>query len=201
MAERTDKWAPNLQSSWVRRRRVQDGDILAVLTCHPAALSTLEGAPSADQHNHRHETLAVAIPRGNYMPVFDWRRPGSSPAHPIVAVGGPVSGMLSSSVGDSAIVPTSLPSLPGDTSWGLQSSKPRWPWVIAAITLRGHALDGMDFVYRHEVAGRKAPTYGYGVLVRFARGNQTDIVLPDESISMMEDPPEASEATQRLSRS
>ena len=130
------------------------------------------------------ETLAVTVPRGGYMPVFNWRRPDTS-LHP-AELDRSEAAMLSAHEGPTAL--TSFASVPVHTSHGPETAIRRWPWITATITLAIVCVGLLWALLRSTKSpdARNAPTV-MAFWSDFARGNQTDIVLPDESISVMED--------------
>ncbi|HSU18228.1 MAG TPA: hypothetical protein VLI45_00665 [Acidobacteriaceae bacterium] len=126
------------------------------------------------------ESLVVAIPRGSYMPVFSWRA---------AEVHQPPAASL-------AVIPpeTVTPFLPGehppDKAAELPSANTAAPsgWMIstAILALACTGLLIALIVNRQVPDAQRRPTV-MAFWTDFVRKGQTDMVLPDESISVMED--------------
>ncbi len=122
------------------------------------------------------EVLTLAIPRGSYMPVFSWRTAATpSPATAALLAG--------DHVHFSHSVTPPPPAIPEKAS--VQRLPAVWIFstIVLAIACAGLVI-ALVTARRPDV--RKQPTV-MAFWTDFIHRGQTDLVLPDESISMMED--------------
>jgi len=125
-----------------------------------------------------HEELTVAIPRGSYMPVFTWKAP--LPAAE--------TSLATSREADMPPAPpaTVLPVAQGAVLPPPGGSARLWKVLSALLCVACLALTAALLIDHKEAAESRSPAVT-AFWSDFTRGARTDIILPDESISMMED--------------
>lgn len=127
------------------------------------------------------ETLTVAIPRGSYMPVFSWRARETQPSSALAPLSPP------------ATEPEPLVLPPAFTPPSA-AAQPRAPKSVSALWMASTAILAVAcltllfilFSARPTPETRHRPTV-MAFWTAFVHKGSTDMVLPDESISIMED--------------
>ncbi len=121
------------------------------------------------------EVLTLAIPRGSYMPVFSWRT-AATPSNPAPAL------LSGDHVQFSHSVTPTAAAVPE------KASVQRLPsvWIFSTLVLAVACAGLLIALIASRPDVRKQPTV-MAFWTDFTHRGQTDLVLPDESISMMED--------------
>jgi hypothetical protein len=126
------------------------------------------------------EELIITIPRGSYMPVFSWRTPEISRLLPVAAL---VNESGETETPAAAAARQAELATPAGAANGSAGSF----WILSTVVL-GVVCIGLliALLNRPSAEIQSRPTV-MAFWTDFLRKGQTDVVLPDESVSVMED--------------